>query len=245
MSEHSHEYAHGHHHAHDATGLRLFFTILLNVMITAAEVAGGLISGSLALLSDAVHNFSDVISIIVSYVALRLSRRKSTPERTFGFKRAEVLAALFNSSGLIIISFFLFKEAWLRLVNPEPINTSVMLLVAVIGLMGNLISVLLLRQHSQQNLNVKSAYMHLLSDTLSSVAVILGGVAIYFYKIYWLDPLLVFFIGLYILRESYLILKQALNILNQATPAHIKVHEIVNDLSAFPEIQNPHHVHVW
>ncbi|MCK5737581.1 cation transporter, partial [bacterium] len=179
--------------------------MLLNVMITAAEVAGGLISGSLALLSDAVHNFSDVISIIVSYVALRLSRRKSTPARTFGFKRAEVLAALFNSSGLIIISFFLFKEAWLRLINPESINTSVMLLVAVIGLMGNLISVLLLRQHSQQNLNVKSAYMHLLSDTLSSVAVILGGVAIYFYKIYWLDPLLVFFIGLYILRESYLI----------------------------------------
>ena len=146
---------------------------------------------------------------------------------------------------MIIISFFLFKEAYFRLMEPAPINTVVMLVVAVIGLVGNLLSVLLLRPHSQQSLNVKSAYMHLLSDTLSSVAVILGGIVIYLYEIYWLDPLLVFIIGVYILRESYLILKQALNILIQATPAHINVHEIVDELNALPEIQNPHHVHVW
>ena len=242
----SHDLKHHHqHHHHQKTGFRLVFTIVLNFFITIVEVAGGLISGSLALLSDSLHNFSDTISIIISYIALVLSRRANTPERTFGYKRAEVIAALFNSAVLIIISFFLFKEALERFLEPTSIHTPTMIIVAVVGLIANLIAVLLLRDDSKENLNIRSAYLHLLSDTFSSVGVIIGGIFIYYFEIIWLDPLLTILIGLYILRESYLILKESLYILIQATPLEIDINEVVSRIKEFPEIKNAHHVHVW
>jgi len=242
----SHDLKHHHqHHHHQKTGFRLVFTIVLNFFITIVEVAGGLISGSLALLSDDLHNFSDTISIIISYIALVLSRRANTPERTFGYKRAEVIAALFNSAVLIIISFFLFKEALERFLEPTSIHTPTMIIVAVVGLIANLIAVLLLRDDSKENLNIRSAYLHLLSDTFSSVGVIIGGIFIYYFEIIWLDPLLTILIGLYILRESYLILKESLYILIQATPLEIDINEVVSRIKEFPEIKNAHHIHVW
>ncbi len=241
-----HEFKHHHqHHHHPKTGFRLVLTILLNFFITIVEVAGGLISGSLALLSDALHNFSDTISVIISYIALVLSRRANTPERTFGYKRAEVIAALFNAAVLIIISFFLFKEAIERFVEPPSIHTPTMIIVAVVGLIANLIAVLLLRDDSKANLNIRSAYLHLISDTISSVGVIVGGIFIYYFQIVWIDPLLTILIGLYILRESYFILKESLNILIQATPLEIDIIEVVSKIKEFPEVKNAHHVHVW
>ncbi|MBN2090318.1 cation transporter [candidate division KSB1 bacterium] len=241
LQEHDH---HGHHHPRK-TGLRLFFTIALNFFITIIEVAGGLISGSLSLLSDALHNFSDTISLIISYIALVLSRRANTPERTFGYKRAEVIAALFNSSVLIIISFFLFKEAIERFLEPTTIHTNTMIIVAVFGLIANLVAVLLLHGESKGNLNIRSAYLHLLADTFSSVGVIIGGIFIHYFKILWIDPLLTILIGLYILRESYFILKESLNILIQATPLEIDINEVVAKIREFPEVKNAHHVHIW
>ncbi len=245
--ENDHLQEHDHHrHSHPRkTGLRLVFTIALNFFITIVEIAGGLISGSLSLLSDALHNFSDAISFIISYIALILSRRANTLERTFGYKRAEVIAALFNASALVVISFFLFKEAIERFLEPTTIHTPTMIIVAAFGLIANLVAVLLLHGDSKGNLNIRSAYLHLLSDTFSSVGVIIGGIFIHYFKILWIDPLLTILIGLYILRESYFILKESLNILIQATPVEIDINEVVVKIKEFSEVKNAHHVHIW
>lgn len=237
--------SHPDHPTHLPTGTKLVLTIILNFIITLGEVIGGLISGSLSLLSDALHNFSDAISVIISYIALRLSRRENSPKKTFGYKRAEVLAAFINSLVLIFISFYLFKEAVERLMLPTPIDSQVMTLVALVGLLANLAAVLLLHHDSKENLNIKSAYLHLLADTLSSVGVVVGGIFIWRWQIYWLDPLLTLIIGIYILRASYQIFKHSINILIQATPLSIDFQSVIERVKSIPAVLNFHHVHIW
>ena len=223
----------------------LIITMVLNFIITLVEVIGGLLSGSLSLLSDALHNFSDGISIMVSFIALRLSKRENTLKNTFGYKRAEILAALFNSSFLIIISFFLFKEAYLRLQNPQNIESKIMISVAFVGLVANTISVFLLKSGSKDNMNIKSAYVHLFSDSLSSVAVIIGGIFIYYFNLTIVDPILTFIIGAYVLKEGFEILKQSINILMEKTPVQINILKIKEVVEKIPEVDNLHHVHIW
>jgi cobalt-zinc-cadmium efflux system protein len=238
MSQHDHS-------AHLPTGTKLVITIVLNFIITIGEVIGGLLSGSLSLLSDALHNFSDTISVIISFIALRLSRRENSPKKTFGYKRAEVLAAFINSLVLIFISFYLFKEAVQRLIQPTPIDSQVMIIVALVGLFANIAAVVLLHRDSKENLNIKSAYFHLLADALSSVGVVVGGIFIWRFQVYWLDPLLTIMIGIYILRASYQILKQSLNILIQATPVNIDFQTVIERVKSIPPVINFHHVHIW
>ncbi len=180
---------HSHHHI-EPNKTNLLFSVLLNAGITLAEFIGGILSNSLALISDAVHNLSDTMAIVISYVAMLIGKKDSTSKNTFGFKRIEILAALFNAVVLIVISVYLFFEAYKRFLNPEPIQGKIMFIVATIGLLGNLVSVLLLHKDSSHNLNVKAAYLHLVGDTLSSIGVIIGSVLIYFWNIYWIDPLL-------------------------------------------------------
>ncbi len=239
---------HHHHHNANKTDIslsRLLIIILLNFSITAAETAGGLISGSLSLLSDALHNLSDGIAIIISYIALKLSKKPNTLRNTFGLKRAEIIAALFNTSFLVIIIFFLLKEAVIRLTDPSDIMTELMIAVASIGFTANLVSVLLLKRYSSDNINLKSAYLHLFADTLSSIAVIIGGVFIHFYHIYWLDPVITILICFYILKEGYYIIKKALGILMHTTPEGIDILRIEEMLLDIPDILNVHHIHIW
>lgn len=232
-------------HHNGVSGRNLLITMVLNFIITAVEIIGGLIAGSLSLVSDALHNFSDGISVVTSYVALKISGRENTAEKTFGYKRAEILAALFNSSLLLVITIFLFKEAYNRITHPASINGGLMLLVASIGLIANTLSVLLLRRCSKESLNIKSAYLHLATDALSSFAIIIGGIFIHYFKFYWIDPVLTIIIGLYILRETYSIMKRTLNILMEATPEDINITEIKTDIEKIPEVENLHHVHIW
>lgn len=237
---------HDHHLDSGAVNERnIIITIFLNFVITAVEVVGGVLSGSLSLLSDALHNFSDALAILVSYIALKLSRRAVTPQKTFGYKRAEILAALLNSAILIIIAFFLFEEAVVRLQSPVPIDGGLMGIVAFVGLMANLLAVLLLRRDAGKNINIKSAYLHLISDTMSSVAVIIGGVFVYVWGLNWVDPALTILIGIYILRKSYAILKESVNILMQSTPAHLDVAKIKGELEELEEVSDCHHIHLW
>jgi cobalt-zinc-cadmium efflux system protein len=235
-----------HNHSREPVNERnIIISIFLNFIITIAEVAGGLMSGSLALVSDALHNFSDCVSLIISYSALKLSAREKTLQLTFGYKRAEILAALFNSSILLVVIFFLFREAYARLRHPAAINGALMIGIALIGLLANLLAVLLLRRDSRKNLNIKSAYLHLLADTVSSIGVVGGGIAVLLFKAYWVDPILTVLIGLYVLRESYAIIIQAAKILMQATPDNIDILNIQRKLEELPEVENLHHVHVW
>jgi cobalt-zinc-cadmium efflux system protein len=217
----------------------------LNFFITIAEIIGGFISGSLSLISDALHNFSDGIAIIITYIAMRLSKRPKTSKYTFGLKRAEILAAIINASTLIIISFFLIKEAIDRFYNPSPITGSLMLIVASLGLLANVAGTLLLKKGSEGNLNIRAAYFHLLSDAVSSLAVIIGALFIIFYKIYWIDPLLTVLISLYILKETYEIVKESVEILMMSNPEGIDLEVIKNIVEKIPGVINIHHIHLW
>jgi cobalt-zinc-cadmium efflux system protein len=228
-----------------STRRRLLLTMGLNFLITVTEIIGGLLSGSLALISDALHNFSDGISVIISYLALRLKQYQHSRRHTFGLKRAEIFAAVFNSVVLIIITIFLFYKAAGRMLHPEPIAGKLMTLVASIGLVANIAGTLLLRRDARHSLNIKSAYLHLLSDVISSIAVILGGLAIIFLKIHWIDPLLTILIGFYILKETYSILTDALHVLMEGAPPTIQLEKLQQVVEDFPQVRNLHHVHLW
>ncbi len=235
-----------HNHIHFEPNKRnLFISVLLNAIITIAEFIGGILSNSLALISDAFHNLSDTMAIVISYVALVIGKKDATKKNTFGYKRIEILAALFNSVVLIVVSLYLFYEAYNRFLNPEPIKGALMFIVATIGLAGNLISVLLLHKDSSQNLNVKAAYLHLLGDTLSSVGVIIGSALIYFWNFTWIDPVLTILIGIIILKGSWVIIKETVEILMQASPANLDLELIKSELEKHPAIINIHHIHAW
>ena len=234
-----------HNHSHSSTGIRLIITVLLNLLITVVEVIGGIISGSLALISDALHNFSDAISVIISYIAIRLKERDSSSKHTFGLKRAEILAAVINSSVLVIISIYLFYEAILRFQNPEPIKGILMTVVASIGLAANIAGTLLLKRDAKKSMNIRSSYFHLLSDAISSVAVIIGGLAITFWNMYWLDPLLTILIAVYITRVSFKILSNAIHVLMEGAPPDISITEIQSEVEKLEKVENIHHVHIW
>lgn len=236
---------HSHNSGNETSEKNLFITMALNFFITIAEIIGGFISGSLSLISDALHNFSDGIAIIITYIAMRLSKKPKTFKYTFGLKRAEIIAAIINASTLIIISFFLIKEAIDRFSNPSQITGSLMLIVAVLGLIANVAGTLLLKKGSEGNLNIRAAYFHLLSDAVSSLAVIIGAVFIIFYKIYWIDPLLTILISLYILKETYEIVKESLEIVMMSSPEGIDLEVIKNIVEKITGVLNIHHIHLW
>src|SRR6187549_3277716 len=170
-----HNHSHVHIHKHEVKGKNLVISIFLNLVITIAQIVGGIISGSLALISDAVHNFSDVLSLVFSYVAHKLSRKKASVNQTFGYKRAELIAAFVNAMTLIIVALFLVYEAIVRFFNPQVIEFGLVIWLSILGIVMNGLSVLLLKKDADKNLNMKSAYLHLFTDMLASVAVLIGG----------------------------------------------------------------------
>ncbi|MFD0834769.1 cation diffusion facilitator family transporter [Mariniflexile aquimaris] len=241
---HSHSHSHSHSH-NDLKGRNLLISILLNILITVSQVIGGLVSGSLALLSDALHNFSDVLSLVVSYVANKLSKKQASIHRTFGYKRAEILAAFINAATLIIVAILLIIEAIKRFQNPEDIKTGLVIWLSLLGIIANGVSVLLLKKDSNSNMNMRSAYLHLLTDMMASVAVLIGGLLMKFYQIYWVDSALTLAIAIYLIWMGYDLLKTSTKVLMLFTPESVPIKEIVAEISAFEAIKNVHHVHVW
>ncbi|HPN39199.1 MAG TPA: cation diffusion facilitator family transporter [Melioribacteraceae bacterium] len=237
-----------HNHKHttkNITERNLIITMLLNFLITIAELIGGIISGSLALISDALHNFSDGIAVIITFIAIKLSKKPRTYKHTFGFKRAEIIAAIINASTLIIISIYLIKEAIIRFYEPSIVEGNLMIIIAVIGFFANTIGTYLLSSNKKDNINIKAAYLHLFSDAISSLGVIIGALLIIYYKIYWVDPLLTILISIYILKESYFIVKQAIEIIMMFTPNDIDINEITKIIETFNGVKNIHHIHLW
>lgn len=245
--EHGHSHSHGHHHHHAQGEKGLVLSIIINAGITAAEIIGGILSGSLALLSDAFHNLSDVISLIISYIAILIGKKSKSVTKTYGYKRAEILAALINVLALFFVCGYIIFEAVERFQHPQPINTNLMLAIAAIGLLGNGISVLLLFKDAKENINIKSAFLHLLADTVSSVAVIATAVILIFKPWYFLDAAISVLIAVYIAKESFGILMETLNILMQGAPKNIDDRQIKKrllDESAL-QIKDVHHIHMW
>lgn len=239
----------GQNHSHDhptLTGKNLLFSIILNIVITVAQIIGGIVSGSLALISDAVHNFSDVVSLIISYAANLLTRKKlQTIEYTFGYKRAEIIAAFFNAVSLIVIGVFLGIEAIKRFYEVHEIQSGLVIWLAILGIAANGLSVLLLKNDAKRNINMKSAYLHLMSDMLTSVGVLIGGLLMKFYQIYWIDALLTLIISVYLIFMSWRILIYSLKILMLFAPSHIKIKEVVEVVQKVSGVKNIHHIHIW
>ena len=234
-----------HIHKHEVRGKNLVFSILLNLVITIAQIVGGIISGSLALISDALHNFSDVLSLSFSLLAHKLSRRKASIDHTFGYKRAELIAAFINAITLIVVALFLVYEATSRLFHPKQIESTLVIWLAILGIVVNGGSVLLLKKDSEHNLNMKSAYLHLLTDMMASVAVLVGGLLMKFYSWFWVDSVMTLLIAFYLIYVSYDLIKSATKMLMLFTPDYIDIKEIVREVHKINGVNKLHHIHVW
>lgn len=233
------------HHSHEISGKNIGIAILLNIVITVAQLIGGILSGSVALLTDALHNFSDVISLLLSFITNRLAKRKSTPKQTYGYKRAEILSAFVNSATLIAIAIYLIVEAVQRLLNPQDVISNLVIYFALGSIVINFISVLLLQKDAKDSMNMKSAYLHLLTDVLTSVAVMIGGFLMKYFEVYWVDSILSVLIALYLIFSSYKLLLESLKILMQFSPNDLDISIICNEITEIDEIINVHHVHFW
>ena len=228
----------------DKTSVKFIWVMILNFIITIAEFLGGIFSGSLALLSDALHNLGDTGAIVLSFFAHLISKKSKDRIKTFGYERAETLAAFTNGVILVVISFFLIIEAIERFLKPEPIKGNIMLIVAIIGLIANLISMAAMHSDSKHNLNVKSTFIHMLSDALSSIVVVIGAIFIKIWHWEWLDPTLTILVSIFILYEAFKIIKNAADVLMESIPS-IDLDEVKKIMLTVPEITNVHHVHLW
>ncbi|MFV1885299.1 MAG: cation diffusion facilitator family transporter [Balneola sp.] len=243
---HDHKHHHHHHPNIDDTSVwKLWISIILNLAITLAEFIGGILSNSLALLSDAVHNLNDTLSLIISLVARKISRKGVNQSKTFGYKRAEIIGAFINLITLVIVALFLIKEGVERFFDPQPIDGFTMFWVAIVGLFGNFITAALLFKESKENLNMRSAYIHILSDGLSSVGVIIGGWLIYKYEWFIVDTILTVGIGAYILFHSYHMLRETIDILMQSKPDNLDISDLQTAMQGIDEVCGVHHMHVW
>jgi cobalt-zinc-cadmium efflux system protein len=226
------------------TGKRLLIALALNVGITVAQVVGALISGSLSLLADAAHNGSDAASLGISYVAWRLSRRPADQQHTFGHRRAETVGALINLTTLFMIGLYLLYEAVNRLLEPQAVGGWTMIIVGAIAATEDALSVYVLRK-DRGGLNVRSAVIHLIADTLATLGVIVGGVLILLFDVTWVDPMLTALIALYVFIHGYREIKQAIAVLMDSAPQGFDLQRVVAALAAVPGVEDVHHVHVW
>ncbi len=241
----SHNHNHHHHNVDDSSIWKLWVSIFLNLAITVAELVGGLISNSLALLSDAIHNLNDTMSLGVTLVARKISKKGANPSKTFGYKRAEIIGAFINLVTLVIVALFLIKEGIERFYEPQSIDGYTMFWVAIVGLIGNFVTAGLLWKESRGNINMRSAFIHILSDGLSSVGVIIGGWLILEYQWYIVDTILTVIIGVYILWHSYYMLRETINILMESKPEDIDISELTEMMAGIDKVCDVHHVHVW
>jgi cobalt-zinc-cadmium efflux system protein len=234
-----------HHEQELATGRNLLISILMNVVITVSEVVGGLVSGSLALLADAFHNATDTLAGVLALWTLRLGRRAHDEQYTFGYRRAEILSAGINAGAMVVIAFVLFREAYVRFLHPVPIKGAIMLAVALVGLGANLVSVLLLHRSAGESLNIRGAYLHLLSDTLSSVGVVVGGVVVTLWRATWVDSLVTVLVAAWVLKEAFSVVREAGGILMERAPEGLDLAQLDADIRALPHVKDLHHVHAW
>jgi cobalt-zinc-cadmium efflux system protein len=232
--------SHNHH-----TSRNLAITVILNGIITIGQFVGGIVSGSLALISDALHNLSDVISVILAYLAHRIGMKPQTLQSTFGYKRAEILAAFINAITLIAVSVYLLVEAGKRFIHPKEVDYLWMLGLGFLGFAANSLSVVILHHNKEENLNIRAAYLHLIGDALTSVAVIIGAVFIWLFDVYWIDPLVTVLISVYIFVHTFKILKESVGILMQFAPAAIDQQEVIIVLQEIDQISSVHHIHLW
>jgi len=249
MAGHHHGHGHGHGHGHAPSAdseRRVFWAFLLTAGFMGAEVVGGLISGSLALLADAAHMLTDAAALALAWTAFRMARRPADARRSYGYHRGQVLAAFVNGAVLIAIVLWIFVEAGQRLLDPRPVLGGTMLAVATLGLVVNIVAFVILHGGDRRNLNLRGAAVHVLGDMLGSAAAILGALVILWTGWTPIDPLLSLLVGLLVLRSAWLILSEAAHILLEGTPAEIDPPGLRQALMEdIPDLEDVHHIHAW
>ncbi|HEV7434382.1 MAG TPA: cation diffusion facilitator family transporter [Pseudorhizobium sp.] len=238
---------HHHHHHPEAEGgnRRMLFAILVNVGLTFAQIVGGVLSGSLSLIADALHNFSDAASLAIAAYARRIARRPSNAAMTFGYVRAEVVAALINYTTLIVIGLYLVYEAVMRFITPEPIEGWIVVGVAVVALVVDVATAFLTYAMSKESMNIRAAFVHNVADALGSVGVILAGTLILLYDWQIVDPIVTLAIAAYILWQAFAEIGGAIRMLMLGTPSDIDVPQLIDRMSAVDGVEDVHHVHVF
>lgn len=239
--------AHHHHHQHAAAGNErtLWFALALTGGFMLVEAIAGWLTGSLALISDAAHMFTDSAALAVSLAAVRFGRMPADSKRTFGYQRFEILAAAFNASLLFLVALYILFEAWHRFREPQPIHTTGMLAVAVLGLVVNLIAARILHAGSQTSLNMRGAYLEVLADLVGSAGVIVAGLVILFTGLTWVDPLVAVLIGLWVVPRTWMLFRASVNILLEGVPEGVDMGEIRAGILTVPGVCGVHDLHVW
>ena len=235
---------HDHGHAHGGDR-RLVGAVFVNVLLTVAQVVGGVLSGSLSLVADALHNLNDAASLGIALVARRIARRPADNRRTFGYRRAEVIGALINLTTLIIVGLYLIYEAVSRYFDPRPIEGWVVVWVAGIALAVDIVTAVLTFRLSKGNLNIRAAFVHNVSDALASVAVIVAGTLIILYDWYWADLAATVLISIYVLYQGATMMRDTMRILLEGVPPDILLEDVTSALAALPGVRDVHHLHVW
>ena len=230
---------------HRTMGKSLGISIGLNALIFVVELAGGLLTNSLALISDSLHNLSDFSALILSYIASRVVQWKSSSEKSYGYARIEIFIAFINAMALVLIGMYVIYEGIQRFAHPEPVAGGWMLIIAVVGFVANTAATLLLKTHAHHDLNMKSAYLHLLTDAIESLAVVVVAGIIAWKDWRVLDPLVSIAIGLFIIKSAWSIVAETVHILTEGTPRGIDLHEVAAFIQNFPGVENVHHLHIW
>ena len=233
---------HGHSHVIEK---RLTIALAITAFIFIMELVGGFLSNSLALKSDAGHLFGDVLALGLSLLAVKLSKLPPSPKRTYGYHRSEILAAMINGATLLFLAVYIFIEAYQRLLHPEPVRSTLMLVVAVIGFLANIFVLLKLHGHASENLNVRAAFLHVMGDMLASVGVIIGGMIMLLTGNYLADPLISFLVGAIILIGAVGVLKEGVNILLEGVPKNIDYDRLKEDMESLQDVKSVHDLHIW
>ena len=241
----AHHHHHHHYHSKDDSDRSLIVAVSINILLTVFQIVGGIISGSLALIADALHNLSDAASLGIAIFARKISRKPADQSKTFGYKRAEVVAALINLTILVIISLYLLYEAIWRFFDPVSISGWVIVIVAGVALVIDMITALITLRLSKNNMNMKAAFLHNLSDALASLAVIVAGSLIILYQWFWVDTLLTLLLSLFILYQGLAMLPKTIHLLMEGAPEDIDFDAINKSLLSLEGVDDIHHVHVW
>jgi len=237
---------HGGHHQHEHDNDKnLIVAISINLFLTFAQFLGGLISGSLALIADAIHNLSDAVSLGIAIFARKIGRKTADEFRTFGYKRAEVIAALINLTLMFIISLYLIYEAIWRFIEPQIISGWIVIIIGGIALIVDLYTSVITYRLSENNMNMKAAFLHNLSDALASIGVVIAGSLVLLYDWFWVDSLITMAIGGYILLQTFKMLPKSVNFLMDATPNNISIEDVKTSMSLIEGVEDVHHIHVW
>lgn len=238
---------HGHHHG-DPSEIgerRLWWAVSANILLTIAQVIGGILSGSLSLVADALHNFSDAASLLIALVAIRIGRKPPDQFKTFGYKRAETVAALINLTTLIIIGLYLCYEAIMRFITPEPVAGWTVVIVAGIALVVDVFTALLTYSQSKTSMNIKAAFLHNVTDAMASVGVIITGTLILLYGWVWTDAAMTLIISGYVLWQGFTQIPKVIHLLMEGTPEGLSLEAVTSAMEAVDGVNNVHHVHVW